>query len=286
MKKLASKRALCLLLFPLAVNAAEQDHSAHTAGGLVTPEPPAQADHSAHTAAPAPDVAIERDNSAAMQEARHMNLMMHGDALNYFIQAERFEQSDDDTLQWDAQAWLGGDRDKLWFKTEGEYDTQANTTEQGEAQLLYSRAVSPFFDVQAGLRHLDAGSASRAYAVFGVQGLAPYWIELDAAAFLSEQGDFSARLEAEYDLRFTQKLLLQPSLELNYSFADDLALGVGQGMSAASFGLRLRYEVLREFAPYVGVEWTRAFGGTAALLRAAGDDAHETRVVAGLRFWY
>ncbi len=225
----------------------------------------------------------------AAQAAEHD----HGaDSLNFLVLGDSFERADDDTLQWDMQGWLGYDRDRLWFKTEGEHATNADGDDHSEVQLLYGRAVSPYWDLQAGLRRVRLRSEplrrdkTRSYAVLGVQGLAPYWFEVDAAAFLSEQGDLSARVEVEYELRFTQKLLLQPRLELNYSFADDPALGVGEGMSEASFGLRLRYELRREFAPYVGVEWVRAFGGTADLLRAAGEDQQESRVVAGLRFWY
>ncbi len=269
------KRALFLLLFPLLAQAAEHDHAAHTAAPEV--------DHSAHTM-PAPEVAIERDNSPAMQEARHMNLMMHGDALNFLVLGERVEFAEGDVSTWDLQGWIGYDRDKLWFKTEGRHDAEA--ADHSEVQALYSRAVAPYWDLQAGLRRDDSGSASRTHAVLGVQGLAPYWFEVDAAAFVSERGDVSARLETTYELRFTQKLLLQPRLELNYSFADDPALGIGEGMSEASFGLRLRYELRREFAPYLGVEWSRAYGNTATLLRAAGRDREELSLVAGMRFWY
>jgi copper resistance protein B len=304
------KRALWLLLFPLAVHAAEHDHSAQIPApasepaavdhSAHTPAPADPVDHSAHTPAPAevdhsahmpqaPDVAVERDNSPAMQEARHMGLMMHGDSLNFLVLGERFEQLEDDgatSRVWEAQGWLGYDHDKLWFKTEGAYDVDDDRTEHSEVQALYSRAVAPFWDMQLGLRRDDIGSAARHYAAFGMQGLAPYWFEVDAAAFVSEQGDVSARLEAEYELRFTQKLLLQPRLELNYSFADDQEFGVGQGFSETAFGLRLRYEIRREFAPYVGVEWSRAYGNTAMLLHAAGQDREELSVVAGLRFWY
>jgi copper resistance protein B len=264
------KRALCLLLFPLAAGAAEQDHSAHTAAAP----------------AAAPTVAVERDDSPAMQEARHMNMLMHGDSLNFLVLGDQFEHTDDDSLQWDLQGWLGYDRDRLWFKAEGAHATAAGAYDQGEVQVLYGRAIAPFWDLQLGLRRADAGRDSRTYAVLGVQGLAPYWFELDASAFISEEGDLSARFEAEYQLRFTQRVLLQPRFELDYSFADDPGFGVGEGVSEASFGLRLRYELRREFAPYIGVEWSRAFGGTADLLRLAGEERHESRVVAGLRFWY
>jgi copper resistance protein B len=280
------KRALCLLLLPLAAHAAEHDHSA-----AAVPEPAPTEDHAAHMAT-APDVVIEQDNSAAMQEARHMNMMMHGDSVNFLVLGDRLERSDDDTLQWDLQGWFGYDRDKLWLKTEGEHATDATAADHSEVQLLYSRAVTPYWDLQAGLRRVHLRSTllrrdeTRSYAVLGVQGLAPYWFDIDAAAFVSERGDLSARIEAEYELRFTQKLLLQPRVELDYSFADDPALAIGEWVSEAAFGLRLRYELRREFAPYLGVEWSRAFGNTADLLRAAGEERDETRVVAGLRFWY
>lgn len=269
------KRALWLLLFPLFAHGAEHDHSA----------PAPAVDHSEHMAA-APAVTIEQDNSAAMQEARHMGAMMHGESLNFLVLGERFERTDDDTVDWKLQGWLGYDRDKLWLKTEGAQATEGNAEDHSEVQLLYSRAVAPYWDLQAGLRRDDIGAQERSYGVLGILGLAPYWFEVDAAAFISEQGDVSLRAEAEYELRFTQRLVLQPRLELNYSFADDPALALGKGVSEAAFGLRLRYELRREVAPYVGLTWTQAFGGTADLLRAAGQEPDEMRLVAGLRFWY
>ena len=280
-------RALILLLCPLVAQAAEVDHSAHAA-----PEPAAQVDHSAHTAAPGDDneqatqATVPLIDVSASSDAHAHVMSEHGASLNFLILGERFEQTDSDEALWELQGWLGYDYDKLWLKTEGEYDTESDATERSEVQLLYSRAIAPFWDVQAGLRRDEVSAESRTYATIGLMGLAPYWFEIDAAAFVSEAGDLSARLEAEYELRFTQKLLLQPRLELNYSFADDTELLLGEGVSEASFGLRLRYEWRRELAPYLGVEWARSYGSTAALLRAAGEERSDTRVVAGLRFWY
>lgn len=284
------KHALWLLLVPLAVQAAEHDHSAQPSEAIVTPEP-AAADHSAHTTSGA-QVLVPSDDSPAMQEARHMSMLMHGAAPNYLLMADRLEEGDDDSFQWDLQGWFGYDRNKLWLKTEGERATTASAADSSEVQVLYSRAVAPFWDLQAGLRAvryeggLPRSSASQTYAVLGVQGLAPYWFDVDAAAFLSEEGELSMRVETEYDLRFTQRLVLQPRVELDYSFADEPGLALGEGLSEVNVGLRLRYELRREFAPYLGLEWSRAYGGTADLLRAAGEEREESRMVAGLRFWY
>jgi len=276
--------------------AAEQghEHGAHEAVSAVA-EPQAELhQHSAVAeavatphdhAAPQALVAVpDRDESPAMQEARHMSLMMHGDSLNYLLLGERFERLEGGAQVWEAQAWIGRDLHKFWFKTEGQRDEGETGT--AELQALYSRAIAPFWDLQAGLRHDGGQAVDRTYAVLGLQGLAPYWFELDFAAFLSEQGKASARLEAEYELRLSQRLLLQPRLELNYSFADDLAAGIGQGFSESSLGLRLRYELRREFAPYLGIEWSRSFGSTARLLSAQGERSEELRMLLGLRFWY
>lgn len=224
-----------------------------------------------------------------MQHASHMNRMMHGGMPNWLLMGDRLEYTGNDgreLLQWEAQGWYGTDEHKLWVKSEGEYDRDASVTEHAELHLLYSRPVAPYWDLQAGLRHDDGDAGTVSYATIGILGLAPYWFETDAALFVSESGAISARLEVEYELRFTQRLILQPRLELNHAFADDAAAAVRQGFNDSSFGLRLRYEVRREFAPYVGVEWWRADGAAAADLRRAGRDDSETRVVAGLRLWY
>src|SRR5687767_7545613 len=147
-------------------------------------------EHAGHAgqAAAANDVAVSASSDAAMAEARHMNMMMHGETLNTYILANRFELVRDngaDTLEWDIQGWAGRDINKFWFKTEGSYDTDTNHADDLEVQALYSRAVAPFWDVQVGVRQQNGFGPSRTYAVFGLQGLAPYWFELDAAAFVS-----------------------------------------------------------------------------------------------------
>lgn len=257
------KQLLVMAMLPLASLAAEHDHSAQV-------EAAPAVDHSAHTgAAMAPAAAT----------FSHATMMEHGGMLNWFAIGERLErqlQHGDDVTLWDAQGWFGGDYHKLWLKTEGEWQHATSDVGHSELQLLYSRAVAPFWDLQAGLRHDEGQVDSRDYAVFGVQGLAPYWFEVDAAAFVSEEGGLQLRLEAEYDLRLTQKLLLQPRLQFNHAFDDDVAAGIAQGVSDSNVALRLRYEIRREFAPYIGIE--RDFGGHR--------QPDETRLVAGLRLWW
>jgi copper resistance protein B len=146
--------------------------------------------------------------------------------------------------------------------------------------------ISPFFDLQLGVRQDLTPDAVRSHAVVGLQGLAPYWFEVDAALFLAHTGDLTARVEAEYELLLTQRLVLQPRTEVRAAFQDVEDLGVGAGLSSAELGLRLRYEITRRVAPYVGVSWHRAFGRTADTARSGGRDAGSRAVVAGLRLWH
>ncbi|RME61879.1 MAG: copper resistance protein B, partial [Alphaproteobacteria bacterium] len=141
-------------------------------------------------------------------------------------------------------------------------------------------------DLQAGVRHDFEPDPSRTFGVIGIQGLAPYWFEIDAAAFISGDGDVSARIEAEYELLLTQRLILQPRVELNFAVQEVEELGIGSGLSIAEAGLRLRYEIDRQFAPYVGFSWNRKIGDTADFARADGEDVGALSFVAGLRMWF
>lgn len=226
---------------------------------------------------------------AEMAKSRAALKAHHGAQISSLILGERLEyQSNEgeELLVWEAQGWLGGDQNKLWLKTEGEYEGPNNEFESAEVQALYSRAVSPFWDVQAGIRVNITPNPSRTYATIGLQGLAPYWFELDHAFFLSDQGDLSMRTEAEYEFRLTQRLLLQPRIEMNLAFSDDLETGIGSGLSGLEAGLRLRYEFKRELAPYIGFNWEGSFGDTKALKRQNGEDSSAFSVIAGLRFWF
>ncbi len=208
---------------------------------------------------------------------------------NYvFFQADQFEyrnQNGRDSLKWEAQGWVGGDYDKLWLKTEGE-KFAGGKTEKAEVQVLLSHMVTDFFDVQTGLRYDPRPDQERSFAVFGIQGLAPQYFEVDAAAFLSNQGELSARFDAEYELLLTQRLILQPALEVNLSAEKVKERGIGAGVNDIELGLRLRYEIRREFAPYIGVNWERKPGQTADIARRVGEDANVPSLIAGIRFWF
>lgn len=290
---------LFLAVLPLAMATsavAQVDHSGHQA------EPAAADPHAGHAmpawpsdtkaeSAPAPpkDHAAERFYSREeMAAARAQLAREHGGGSAWKVmlsQAEVRPTSGDDGYAWEGEAWYGGDIHRLVLKSEGEGDFGGDL-HAAEVQALYSRSVSAYFQLQAGLRHDFEPGPSRTYAVVGFDGLAPYWFELEGAAFLSQKGEVSARFEGSYDLRLTQRLILQPQAELNLAAQDVRELGVGAGFTDAELGLRLRYEFRQEFAPYVGVSYERQLGETAGLRRAVGEDVEEARLVLGVRTWF
>lgn len=223
----------------------------------------------------------------AMREARHELYSENGGMQTFWFQGDRAEyrvREGKDGYLWDVQGYYGGDINKFWFKSEGE-GSFGEPIESAEVQALYSRAIAPFFDLQAGVRQ-DLTGPDRTHAVIGVQGLMPYMFEVDAAAFLSTKGDLTARIEAEYDQRITQKLILQPRAEANLSAQDIPELGIGSGLDKVEMGLRLRYEIVREFAPYIGISQEWKFGGSRDFARLAGEDPSVTNYVVGVRFWF
>lgn len=208
------------------------------------------------------------------------------------IVVDQFEYRENDganTLRWDMQGWYGTDTNKLWMKFEGDDQASANGGEW-ELQALYSRMIAPFWDLQVGVRHDQlygpGADQNRSLLVVGLQGLAPYRFELEPTFFVSEDGDVSARLVGTYDVLFSQRLIMQPRFEANVAANSVPAFGVGSGLNDIQFGVRLRYEFRREFAPYVGVSWQRQFGNTADLARAEGSRVENTAVVAGFRVWF
>jgi len=201
----------------------------------------------------------------------------------------RFNNNGKNTVRWDMQGWRGTDYNKLWVKFEGDHEL-SNRVGALELQTLYSHSVSAFWDFQIGGRYdrfYSPGLVNdRFFAVIGFQGLAPYWFELEPALFISDKGDVSARLTGTYDLLLSQRLILQPRLEINAALSQARQFGVAKGLNDVQLGLRLRYEISREFAPYIGIAWQQQFGATANLARAGGEAAQNVSLIAGLRWWF
>ena len=192
-------------------------------------------------------------------------------------------RASDDAVGWDAAAWHGGDLNKAWASVEGEREDGAS---HARVELVWDRVATRWWNTRAGVR-LDTGDGpSRTWAAVGVAGLAPGFIEVEASAYVGESGRTALRLHAEYDLLLTQRLVLRPDIEINLYGSDDPERRLGSGLSDADAGLRLRYEMRREIAPYVGVSWTRRFGDTADYARASGGDARDWRWLAGVRVWF
>lgn len=188
---------------------------------------------------------------------------------------------------WDAQAWYGGDYDKIWLKTEGSY--VASDPDRGlrdaSLEVLWNRVITPWWSVQVGGRRDVAQQRSRTWAAFGIQGLAPQWFETEATFYAGEEGRTAARLKVQYELLLSQRLVLQPYVESNLYGRTDAQRQIGSGISDLQLSVRLRFEVRRELAPYVGLVWVRRFGSTADMVRAAGGHAGEVQLAAGLRVW-
>lgn len=212
---------------------------------------------------------------------------MEDDPTLFAVFIDEFEWRDADEgglLVWDAQGWIGKDLNKFWWKSDGGLD--GGDVDDAEMQFLYSRAIATFWDVQIGLRTDIEPDHGHDWAVIGVQGLTPYFFELEAALFIGKSGQVEARLEAEYEFLFTQKLILSPELEINAYKKDDPDLRIGSSLSDVELSLRLRYEVRREFAPYIGVNWEKKFGKTADYARTDGFGTSETQLVVGIRAWF
>jgi len=180
------------------------------------------------------------------------------------------------TFRWDGQGWYGGDFDKLWVKSEGFVQNDGRVTD-GDHELLYDRAISAYFDLQAGLRSDLDSFATRNWAAFGVQGMAPLFFDVEATGYVSDRGHLAARLRGSYDLLLTQRLILQPELELNFYSKADPDRHIGSGLSDLDAGLRLRYELTRKIAPYLGVTYSARF---------TPDTSADLRLTAGIRAWF
>jgi copper resistance protein B len=247
-------------------------------------------DHSAHQARPSPlppfiPPVTEEDRKAAFPDVQGHTV--HDTAVNYFVLFDQLEwQSgqDSDAFSWDTKGWIGQDRSRFWFRSEG--DRVNGRTEQAQTHLLYGRAVARWWDVTAGVRLDTLPDTPRTAIALGLQGLVPHRFGVEASAYIEPSGRTHVRVETDYNLLITNRLVLQPLLEFEVYGRADQVRRIAAGLSTGEFGMRLRYEYRREFAPYVGVVWTRRFLGTAEFAKGAGESASRTRLSIGLRTWF
>ena len=296
-------KRLVILSALLAAPAWAQSHQGHDAhAGQQMPQPSGEPQPEPVDLPPGPTMELPPPDEAgsgppraadaiwgaeAMAPSRAALKQEHGSTVTTWLQADRLEyqaRQGHDGLLWDVQGYYGNPTSKLWLKSEGEA-ALGDGVEDAEVQALWSKAVAPFWDLQLGVRQ-DLAGQTDTHAVLGVQGLAPYLFEVDAALFLSQRGELTARVEAEMDQRITQKLILQPRVELSLAAQDNPARKVGAGVDKIEAGLRLRYEIVPEFAPYIGIEQGWKLGDSARFARLAGEKPHVTSVVMGVRFWF
>jgi copper resistance protein B len=209
------------------------------------------------------------------------------DPLLFSLKADKLEVRDgnEGTITgWEGYFWAGKDLNKLWIKSEGE--RLDGDTERAEVHLLYSRAIDSNWDLQVGWRHDEQPSPQRDWFAIGFYGVAPYFIEVDSAIFIKQGDHVNLRIEAEYEFMLTQQWVLAPEVELNWFSNDDDDVEIGAGFARIEASLRLRYEITRQFAPYIGINYEQLLGDTRDLARAEGTDTSDTQAVAGLRFWF
>lgn len=238
--------------------------------------------------APADHAADRVFDPAAMASAREQLAREHGGSLAGKLVVDIAEyqvRRGRDGFRWEGEGWFGGDLDRLVVKSEGEGATDENV-DDAEIQVMYSRAISPYFDLQSGVRQDFAPNPAHTYGVLAFEGLAPYWFHVTGALFVSEEADVLARLEGSYDQPITQRLIAQPRVELDFSAQDVAEHEIGDGLSSFDLALRLRYEIRREIAPYLGVSWQRKVGDTATFARRKGERASSTSLVLGIRLWF
>jgi copper resistance protein B len=236
-----------------------------------------------HVPPPAPQNIMPDMSPTAMRQV----MDMHDDSVLGMFKLDELERTKADDgygTAWSGEGWVGNDRDKLWVRSEGERDRDG--TRDASLELLWDRAFAPFWDWQLGVRQDFGAGPSRQWAAFGVQGLAPYWFELQATAYVGADGRTAARVEATYELLFTQKLILTPKVELNLYGKNDPDRDIGAGVSDIETGLRLRYEINRHVAPYIGVTWKKPFANTARYERTEANSAGGVEWLAGIRIWF
>lgn len=242
------------------------------------PPPTVPSDHAADQAYGASAMAMGRHHLGEFHGGQKLSQVMLNVADYQFRRGR-------DGFEWVGQGWYGGDIDRLWIKSEGDGEFGGGVG-RAEVQTLYSHAIGPYFNLQGGLRYDFKPNPSRTYATVGVEGLAPGFFDLEAALFLSNKGEVMGRVEGSYDQRITQRLILQPRVEINFAAQNSPAIRTGAGLSEAEVGMRLRYDLRREFSPYVGVQYKRSFGETRRYLRASGDSPGGWSLLTGIRAWF
>jgi copper resistance protein B len=260
----------------MAMEGTQQTGTALPAGN--GPPPPIPTDHAADQVYGADAMAMGRHHLQEHHGSQNFSQVM----LNL---AEYQFRNGRDGYRWDGQAWFGGDINRLFIKSEGEGAFRKGV-DSAEVQALYSRTIGPYLNLQGGVRQDLGPRPRRTYATVGLEGLAPGNFEVEGVLFLSNKGELLGRVEGYYDQRVTQRLILQPRAELNFAAQNIAANRIGAGLSNAELGLRLRYEIRREFAPYIGVSWDRRLGDTARFVRADGESASSRSLVAGVRVWF
>lgn len=294
MKRLVISTVIVAFVLAAGVPNAAAQHEGHQQQKPAQPEqkpaPQGAVDHSQHqkpsTELPPfiPPI-TEEDRKAAFPDVEGHTV--HDRALNYFVLFDQLEWQSVEGgtgINLDSKGWVGWDRDRFWFRAEG--DGENGRIGEAEAHLFYGRQFSRWWDVVAGVRQDFRPGPSRTWAAIGVQGLAPYWFEVELTGYVGAEGRTHFRGEVEYELLLTNRLVLQPLVEVEVFGKSDPERGVGAGVSTTEAGFRLRYEFRREFAPYVGVIWNNKFGGTADFAEAVGEDTGGARFVTGFRLWF
>ena len=292
-RAIAATTAIVAVLWPGAPSVWAQ-HTEHRQEQSPTAAPgqtpPDQPDHSQHHAPssnrpPFIPALTDEDRKAAFPDIGGHTV--HDQSLHAFVLFDQLEWQwtpDGSGLNLDSRGWLGKDRDRLWFRAEG--DAVNRRVGAAEAQVFYGRQIARWWDVVGGVRQDFRPGPARTWAAIGIQGLAPYWFEVEITGYIGASGRTHLRGEVEYELLLTNRLVLQPLLELELFGTSDPERGIGAGLSTTELGLRLRYEFRREVAPYVGVAWHNKWRGTADFASAAGEDTGGARLVTGLRLWF
>lgn len=252
-----------------------EDHSQHTTEKSKSPQPPRE---------PIPPV-TEADRAAAFPPGLEGH-GVHDQRFNYFVLFDQLEWQGGGGggVSVENTTWIGSDVNRLWLRAEGE--SQDGRVEGAQVHGLWGRSFSRWWDVVAGIRQDFRPGDPQTWVAFGVQGLAPYWFEIEATGYVGAGGRTHAQFEVEYDVLLTNRLILQPLVEIELYGKRDPGRGIGAGLSSIETGLRLRYEVRRELSPYIGITWDRKLFGTADLARAAGEDVGGARLAFGLRTWF